>query len=78
MTKVTATYKEDVFHEGAFVAPKDKPNQVYMVTCIAQKYEDNQEGRFWAIDLTGSRISGGNYLKDLFIPFRGTIHIEVG
>jgi hypothetical protein len=77
MTKVTATYKEDVFHEGAFVVLKDNPNNVYMVTCIARNYDDDQEGTFWAIDLTGSRISGGNYLKDLFIPFRGTIHIEV-
>lgn len=75
--KITVTPRIDIFTEGNLVCAKDDPSRVYLVTVIAQNYDDSPEGTFWAIDLFNYRISGGNYCKDLFQQFNGTIVIEV-
>lgn len=64
------------FKEGDIVCLIDDPKSVMLVTCVAKDYNDSQEGTFWAINLTGKRISGGNYLKSLFKRFHGKIVIE--
>jgi hypothetical protein len=74
--KITITPTDDIFKEGTIVCAKDNPKRAYIVCCIAQGYGDSQEGTFWAIDLFGYRVSGGNYRKDLFEKFSGTILIE--
>lgn len=71
--KITITPTEDIFKEGTIVCAKGNPQHAYIVCCA---YSDSQEGTFWAIDLFGHRISGGNYRKDLFEKFSGTILIE--
>ena len=75
--KVTVHPKLDIFKEGTLVCLITNPQEVFLVTCIAQGYDGSSENTFWGIDLTGSRTSGGNYLKDLFQLFNGTIVIEV-
>lgn len=66
------TNTKDIFKEGNLVVSND--GEVYLVTCIAQGYEDNDRNSFWAIKLS-SGISGG-YLKSLFKQFIGTITLE--
>lgn len=75
--KVTAHYQDDSFQEGMLVCPKDDTSQVFLVTVPARGYDAVEDNKFWAINLTGKRVSGGNYLKSLFVPFRGEIVIEV-
>lgn len=72
-----ATVKlKDTFAEGSLVMSKDG-ERVYLVTVIAKGYDEDQEGTFWAIPLNyGSPVSGGNYRKDLFTKFSGSITLE--
>lgn len=68
-----ADLTKDVFKEGNLVVNDD--GKVYLVTCVAQGYENSSPDTFWAIDLkTG--ISGGNYMKSLFKQFIGTVTLE--
>lgn len=64
---------KDIFKEGNLVVSQE--GKVYLVTVIAQGYDDNQRGTFWAIDLA-TGISGGNWLKCAFKQFVGTITLE--
>lgn len=64
------------FNEGDLVTLKDNTAQVYLVTCEARGYDCCEKGKFWAINLTGARTSGGSYLKSLFKRFHGKIVIE--
>lgn len=67
-------FNQDIFYEGNLVVSK-RHGGVFLVTLVAQGYDDSSEGTFWGIDLsTGS--SGGNYLKSLFKQFVGTITLE--
>lgn len=68
-----ADMAKDIFKEGNLVVTEE--GKVYLVTVIAQGYDDDQPGTFWAINLeTG--VSGGNYRKSYFKQFVGTITLE--
>ena len=71
--KPADTNTKDIFKEGNLVVSNE--GEVYLVTCIAQGYEDNDRNSFWAIKLS-SGISGGGYLKSLFKQFVGTVTLE--
>lgn len=64
---------KDIFKEGNLVVTND--GDVYLVTVIAQGYDEDQPGTFWAINLKNG-ISGGNYRKSCFKQFVGTITLE--
>lgn len=64
---------KDIFKEGNLVIGNS--GCIYLVTVPAQGYGEDQPNTFWAINLeTG--ISGGNYCKELFKQFVGTITLE--
>lgn len=74
---VTAIYKHFNYEEGDIVCLKNDKSQVFLVTVPCRGHDYCQKGTFWLINLTGNRVSGGNYLKELFEPFHGKITIEV-
>jgi hypothetical protein len=74
--KVTVESKDNAFAEGELVCLKTDTSDVFLVTCAAEGYSEPEDDTFWAINLTGCRRSG-NYQKDLFQRFAGTITIEV-
>lgn len=63
----------DIFFEGNLVVNDE--GKVFLVTVIAQGYDGDQPGTFWAINLQNG-ISGGNYLKSCFKQFVGTVTLE--
>lgn len=64
---------KDIFKEGNLVVTDE--GKVDLVTVIAQGYDEDQPGTFWAINLeTG--VSGGNYCKSCFKQFVGTVTLE--
>lgn len=68
-----ADMNKDIFKEGNLVVSDD--GKVFLVTVIAQGYDDDQPGTFWAINLQNG-ISGGNYCKSCFKQFVGTVTLE--
>lgn len=75
--KITVQPNIDIFTEGSIVALDSDPRNVFLVTCRAVGYDDpDRDGTFWAIGLTGNRVSAGNFRKDLFHKFSGSILIE--
>jgi len=68
---------QTTFNEGDIVCAKDDPLRVYIVTVAAEGSGPNtNDDVFWAINLFGNRVSGGNYRKDLFQKFSGKITME--
>lgn len=53
---VRADVERDIFQEGNLVESIQN-GSVFMVTCVAQGYEDS-EGSFWAINLSTGRSEG--------------------
>lgn len=67
---------KDIFFEGNLVQ-STQTDGIYLVTVPATGYSETpSDTTFWAINLDGSFTSGGNYCKDLFKQFVGTITLE--
>lgn len=64
---------KDIFKEGNLVIGSS--GVVYLVTVVAQGYEDSSPDTFWAINLENG-LSGGNFCKSLFKQFVGTVTLE--
>jgi len=67
---------KDIFFEGNLVQ-STQTGVIYLVTVPATGYgETLSDSTFWAINLDGSFTSSGNYCKDFFKQFVGTITLE--
>ncbi len=62
------------FAEGDIVI--SEAGSVMLVTVPASGYPNSSEDTFWGISLDGSRLSNGNFRKNLFKKFHGTITFE--